>query len=124
MIAGQVLRFVLAGGFNTAATYLLYLAILPALGHRAAYVLAFVLGIGLSFLLLRHAVFARPGKRFSLLYVMGSHVLNLGLSLAVVELAVGWLRVPAWAAPLLAMALCVPVMFFVQRWIFSPHARQ
>ena len=123
MIAGQALRFVLAGGVNTAVTYLLYLALLPVLGYRTAYVLAFVLGIGLSFLLLRHAVFARPGKRFSLLYVMVSHVVNLALSLAVVELAVRWLRVPAWAAPLLAMALCVPVMFFVQRWIFSPHGR-
>lgn len=123
MIAGQALRFVLAGGVNTAVSYLLYLALLPALGYRAAYVLAFVMGIGLSFLLLRHAVFARPGKRFSLGYVAVSHLLNLGLGLTVIELAVRWWQVPAWVAPLLAVALCVPVMFFVQRWIFTPHAR-
>ena len=82
---------------------------------------AFLAGIGLSFLLLRHVVFARPGKRFSLAYVAASHGLQLVLGLAVVEAWVTWVRGPAWAAPLVAAAICVPVMFALQRWIFTPH---
>lgn len=119
MIGREALRYVLAGGVNTAVGYLLYLLMLPALGYRAAYVVAFVLGIGLSYLLLRHAVFARPGKRFSLAYVTASHMMQLALGLAVVEMAVNWMRVPAWLAPLMAVAVCVPVMFVIQRWIFT-----
>ena len=111
MIGREALRYVLAGGVNTAVGYLLYLLMLPALGYRAAYVL--------SYLLLRHAVFARPGKRFSLAYVTASHMMQLALGLAVVEVAVNWMRVPAWLAPLMAVAVCVPVMFVIQRWIFT-----
>ena len=119
MIEREALRYVLAGGANTAAGYLLYLLMLPALGYRAASVVAFVLGIGLSYLLLRRVVFARPGKRFSLAYVAASHMLQLALGLAVVEMTVRWMRVPAWLAPLIAIAVCVPLMFVIQRWIFT-----
>lgn len=121
MIAREALRYLLAGATNTLATYLLYLALLQVLHYRLAYVLAFVAGIGLSFLLLRHVVFARPGKRFSLGYVAASHGLQLGLGLAVVEAWVSWLRGPAWLAPLVAAVVCVPLMFALQRWIFTPH---
>lgn len=122
MIAREGLRYLLAGGANTLATYALYLALLRLLHYRAAYVLAFVAGIGLSFLLLRHAVFARPGKRFSLAWVAASHLLQLGLGLALVEAWVAWLHGPRWAAPLAALLVCVPLMFVLQRWIFTPHA--
>ncbi|MFT3778219.1 MAG: GtrA family protein [Ottowia sp.] len=122
MIAREALRYVLAGGANTLATYALYLVLLRAMHYRWAYLLAFAAGIGLSFLLLRHLVFARPGKRFSLAYVAASHGVQLALGLAVVEAWVAWLRGPAWLAPLAAAAVCVPVMFALQRWIFTPHA--
>ena len=68
-LAGESVRYLLAGGLNTLASYALYLALLQAMDYRAAYVLAFVAGIALSFALLRHAVFARPGRPFSLLWV-------------------------------------------------------
>lgn len=122
MIAGEALRYVLAGATNTLATYLLYLGLLQWLHYRWAYLLAFAAGIGLSFLLLRHLVFARPGKRGSLVYVAASHGLQLGLGLVVVEAWVAWWRGPAWAAPLVAVAVCLPVMFLLQRWIFTSHA--
>lgn len=62
MIAREALRYLAAGGANTAVTYALYLALLQWLDYRLAYALAFACGVGLSFLLLRHAVFARPGS--------------------------------------------------------------
>lgn len=122
MIGREIRRYLLAGGVNTVLTYGLYLALLRVLDYRWAYLLAFVAGIGLSFLLLRHLVFSRPGKRFSLAYVAASHGLQLGLGLLVVEAWVAWLHGPAWAAPLAAVAVSLPVMFAVQRWIFTGHA--
>ena len=73
-LAGESVRYLLAGGLNTLASYALYLALLQAMDYRATYVLAFVAGITLSFALLRHAVFARPGRPFSLLWVAASHL--------------------------------------------------
>ena len=122
MMAREALRYLLAGGFNTAFSYCVYLLLLRWLHYRLAYVLAFVAGVGLSFLLLRHLVFARPGKRFSLVWVGLIHGLQLALSLAVVELWVQWLHGPIALAPLVALALVVPLSFALQRWVFSPHA--
>ena len=121
MIAREVLRYLLAGGVNTVVSYGLYLALLRVLDYRTAYVLAFVAGIALSFVLLRHMVFARPGKRFSWAYVAASHGLQLVLGLAVVEAWVAWLGGPTWAAPLVAAMVSVPMLFVLQRWIFTPH---
>lgn len=122
-LAGESVRYLLAGGLNTLASYALYLALLQAMDYRAAYVLAFVAGITLSFALLRHAVFARPGRPFSLLWVAASHLLQLGLGLAVVQAWVAALHGPQWAAPLAAALAVAPFMFVLQRWIFTPHVR-
>ena len=120
MIGREVLRYGAAGGVNTVATYALYLGLLRLVDYRLAYALAFVAGIGLSFLLLRHLVFARPGKRHSLAWLAASQGLQLVLGLAVVQAWVGWLRWPDTLAPLAAIAVCVPLMFLIQRWIFTP----
>ena len=122
MIGREVLRYGAAGGVNTVATYALYLGLLRLVDYRLAYALAFVAGIGLSFLLLRHLVFARPGKRHSLAWLAASQLLQLVLGLLVVQAWVAWLQAPAWLAPLAAVVVCVPLMFILQRWIFTPHA--
>ena len=44
------------------------------------------------------------------------------LGLLVVQAWVAWLQAPAWLAPLAAVVVCVPLMFILQRWIFTPHA--
>ena len=116
------LRYLLAGGLNTVVTYALYLALLQALDYRAAYALSFVAGIALSFALLRHAVFARPGRRGSLLWVAATHLGQLALGLAVVHVWVDWLHGPAWTAPLASIAICLPLVFLAQRWVFTPYA--
>ena len=113
-------RYLLAGGFNTLATYVLYLLLLGVLDYRLAYVLSFATGVVLSFVLLRYTVFARPGQPFAFLWVSASHVLQLALGLFFVYVWVSWLRGPQWAAPLASAAVCMPLMFVVQRWIFTP----
>jgi len=113
------LRYLAAGGVNTLLSYLLYLGLLRLLDFRLAYVLAFAAGVLLSYGLLRHVVFARPGRRHALLLVAAAQLLQLGLGLCVVQCWVVWLRAPAWLAPLAAIAVCVPLIFLLQRRIFN-----
>lgn len=112
-------RYLLAGVINTGATYLLYLALLQVSSYRMAYVISFVAGMALSYLLMRFTVFRLPGRRFSPVWVGGSHLAQLGLGLAIVEIWVKLLNGPPALAALVAVALCVPLMYVVQRWIFS-----
>jgi len=116
----EALRYLAAGGFNTLLGYLLYLGLLRVLDFRLAYVLAFVFGILLSFGLLRHMVFARAGRRHALPWVAATHLLQLALGLGIVQVWVVWWGAPAWAAPLAAAAVCVPLIFLLQRWVFTP----
>jgi putative flippase GtrA len=115
-------RYLAAGALNTLLSWLLYLGLLRLLDFRLAYVLAFLAGVLVSYGLLRHVVFARPGRDHALLRVAASHLLQLGLGLAVVQLWVVWLHGPAWLAPLAATAACLPLIFLLQRRIFTPHA--
>lgn len=112
-------RYLIAGATNTGIGYLLYLALLQITSYRVAYVASFVAGIGLSYLLMRFAVFRSPGRRFSPIWVAASHLLQLALGMAVVEIWVKVLNGPPALAALAAVAVCVPLMFLVQRWIFS-----
>lgn len=122
MIRGEIGRYLVAGGVNTAVTYALYLVLLRHIDYRWAYVVAFVAGVLLSFVLLRRVVFGRPGRRHALAYVAASHGLQLLLGLLVVQAWVGWLRGPQWLAPLVAVGVCVPIVFALQRWVFTHHA--
>ena len=122
MPARYGVRYLIAGGVNTIVTYIVYLLLLTPVGYRIAYFLAFILGIGLSFLLLRRWVFSRPGKPFALLYVGLSHVAQLVLGWLVIEFWVVWMQQSQRLAPLVAVGVSVPLMFLIQRWIFSPHA--
>ena len=51
MPARYGVRYLIAGGVNTIVTYIVYLLLLTPVGYRIAYFLAFILGIGLSFVL-------------------------------------------------------------------------
>ncbi len=112
-------RYLLAGGVNTAFSYLLYLALLQVTSYRVAYLLSFVAGITLSYLLMRFAVFRAPGRRFSQVWVVASHLMQLALGMVIVEIWVKVLQGPPALAALAAVLVCVPLMFVVQRWIFS-----
>jgi len=112
-------RYLLAGAANTAFGYVLYLALLQVTSYRVAYVVSFVAGIALSYLLMRFAVFRAPGRRFSQVWVAASHLMQLALGMVIVEVWVKMLQGPPALAALAAVAVCVPLMFMVQRWIFS-----
>jgi len=118
------LRYLAAGGLNTLLSYLLYLGLLRLLDFRLAYVLAFVFGILLSYGLLRHMVFARKGRRHALRWVAATHLLQLALGLGIVQIWVVWWHALAWLAPLAAAAVCVPLIFLLQRWVFTSHDRR
>lgn len=119
----QFLRFVVAGGINTALTYGFYLLLLPLFGYLAAYSVAYVVGIVLSYWLNSVFVFHEPLNwpalaRFPLVYVV-----QYLLTAALLWVFVDALGVGERVAPLFAVAVTVPVTFLVTRIVLQGSQR-
>lgn len=113
----EIVRFVLAGLANTAASYLLYLLLLTVVSYAVSYTLAYAAGIGLSYLLNSLWVFRAPaGLRKALRWPVvcaAQYLLSAGLLLVAVDV----FRIDPRLAPLPAVALTVPVTFLLSRMI-------
>jgi len=115
--ARRLLRYLVAGGLNTGTTWLLYLALLRVVPYAAAYSLSFAAGIVLSFVLNSRFVFGVPLRWSRLIPYPGVYLVQYVLGLAVVWVVVERARLPAWSAPLIALALTVPIGFVLTRRI-------
>ncbi|OPY86318.1 MAG: GtrA-like protein [Syntrophaceae bacterium PtaU1.Bin231] len=120
----EIRRFVLAGTANTAASYLLYLLLLPVVPCAVSYTLAFAGGVVLSYVLNARWVFrvsAGPGAALRWPVVcLVQYLLGAGL----LCLAVDILGIDPRVAPLPAVALTVPVTFLLSRRILQGRQRR
>lgn len=112
-------RFLLAGAANTAATYLIYLMLLPVLGYVAAYSTCYVAGILFSYALntvfvFRTAPTARSVLLFPLVYVV-QYLVGLG----VLDGSIRYLGVPRPAALAVSIAVTIPLTFILARAVLT-----
>ena len=111
-------RFVIAGGLNTLLTYVLYLMLLQIMPYFWAYSVTYVVGIGLGYLINTFWVFKRqPSLRTAMAYPL-TYGLNYLLGAVLLWFLVEWARIPKAAAPLIIVAVSVPVMYLITRAIF------
>src|SRR2546423_1121793 len=101
----QFTRFVFAGAINTAASYAVFLVLLQFLTYLAAYTIAYVIGVAISYLLQTTFVFRTPRSiatalRFPLVYV-AQYLVGAALITVLVE---GW-GVPASIAAIFAIVV-------------------
>lgn len=115
----SAVRFLASGGFNTLVTYLAYLALLHWLPYRQSYSIAFASGIALAYVLNRYYVFRRPGGTLGPAYVAIIYIGQYLLGLAIVSAWVGWLGGPAKVAPLVAVAISLPLTYLFNASVFG-----
>ncbi len=111
-------RFLLSGAGNTAASYVVYLALLNVFSYRVSYTLAYASGIIIAYLAYRFYVFRTTGGRFGLVFVCAIYLLQYLLGLTVVYVWVEFFAGPALFAPLVAVAVTIPVTFVLNRLVF------
>lgn len=117
----QEVRFLVAGGVNTAVGYGLYLLLNLAMDYRVAYSVSFALGIVLSFVLNSVYVFRQPLRWGKLLVYPTVYALQYGVALACVWLFVDILGQPEALAPLPAIAVSLPLTYLATRFILKGH---
>ena len=113
--SSQFLRYLVAGGVNTLATYAVLVALMRVLPYLAAYTSAYVLGIALGYALQSRFVFGVPiawrtALRFPLAYIAQYAFGALLLWLLVSRMAVA----PDLAAIVVVVA-SIPVGFLLNR---------
>ncbi len=111
-------RFLVSGGFNTLFTYLVYLAALNVVSYRVSYSIAYASGILLAYVLNRIYVFKshRGARSFLLLPLV--YAVQYGLSMLILHVWVEMLGFSEKPAPLVAIALTVPVTYLLSKRIF------
>lgn len=122
-VRSRFLRFLLSGGVNTVATYAIYLALLRIIGYRAAYTIAYITGILLSYVINRVFVFrTHRGWSSALLFPLVYFAQYL-VGLATVWLWVGQLHLAQALAPLIAILVTIPLTYILSRYVFLQRDR-
>jgi len=116
---GEALRFLLAGAFNTAATYGLYLLALQVMPYRVAYTATYAIGIVLGYAINTLFVFRAPWSWKRMLAYPLVYVLQYGVGLLCLTLLVerGW--VSDRIAPLLVVVVTLPLTFLASRYLIK-----
>ena len=113
----QFARFLLVGGFNTAASYALYLALLWLIPiPEAAYTGTWIAAIAwLYFLNAKFTFRARRSARKFALFLL-AYLAQYVVGFALLEAAL-WIGIPPALAPLPGLIVTVPMLFLLMRRI-------
>ncbi|MBI6701480.1 GtrA family protein [Pseudomonas viridiflava] len=112
-------RFLMSGGFNTALTYGLYLVLLMFLSYNVSYTISYVTGILLAYTLNRFFVFKSHQGLRSVILLPLIYLVQYCLSLVILWCWVEKLGLDERLAPLVAIALTLPVTFVLSKLAFS-----
>jgi len=113
------LRFIVAGGVNTAVTYALFVALERLLPYLVAYAIAYAVGIGLSYLFNTGYVFRVRQRWTTALRYPLVYVAQFALGSAVMAILVEAFGVPPAIAALVAIAASIPFTFVASRIALS-----
>lgn len=112
-------RYLIAGALNTGLTYLLYLGLLFLMPYIWAYSLTYVAGIASGYMLNARWVFKQaPNLRTAAVYPL-SYGFNYLLGVAMLWFLVETLNLPKEIAPLVVVALSVPIIYIFTKTIFK-----
>ena len=117
------LRCLLAGGLNTAVTYLMYLALLRVTSYQISYAVAFVSGIAISYVLGRMFVFkVHQGYRSALMLPL-VYLIQYLTGAAVVWAWVDLFDQHPMLAPAISILVTVPLTYFLSKFAFVGKIR-
>nr|WP_318283421.1 GtrA family protein [Paenibacillus xylanexedens] len=117
----EFLKFLISGGINTLATYLMYLFLLLFFNYSLSYSVSYILGIFLSYYLNSVFVFQekisfRKFLKFPIVYLV-QYLVNMLLIYVLVEHAHFFVQI----VPLVAMLITVPITFLLSKLIIKSN---
>ena len=117
----EALRFLISGAINTAATYAIYIALLPMVGYSIAYSIAYVVGIALAYVLNTRFVFRVPQNIRGLLLFPLVYIAQYLVGIITLHVAVREFDVPQKFALLASIAVSIPLTYLLSRFVLKPR---
>ncbi|MEQ8201769.1 MAG: GtrA family protein [Syntrophomonadaceae bacterium] len=111
--------FGLVGAANTLTTYGLYAVLLFLFSYKVSYSLAYISGILISYYLNSRLVFREPVSLLKFIKYPIVYVVQYLLGIAVLYVAIDLLGFSPWLAPLLVIAISLPVTFILSKLIIK-----
>lgn len=108
-----------SGGVNTALTYALYLFLLMFMPYQWSYSASYVTGIFLAYALNRFFVFKSHRGLRSVLLLPLIYLVQYSLSIAILWWWVEVMVLEEKLAPLVAIAVTLPITFTLSKFAFS-----
>lgn len=119
----EFLRFLIAGGLNTAASYGLYLLLLGWCSYAVAYTVSYLFGIGLAYGLTCRFVFRHRARLATALHFPIVYGVQYVLGMALLVFFVAMLGLDPRLGPLLVVVCTVPISFFLSARVIRGSAR-
>lgn len=115
-------RFLICGAANTGLTYGLYVIFLWLLPYGWSYSLAYVLGIGISYVLNSHFVFREPVALAKFLQYPVVYLVQYVLGIIILYVCIGLLGMNKLLAPVVVIVISLPITFWLSKVIIKGRA--
>lgn len=119
----EFIRFLAGGGFNTLATYLLFLALATWINTTAAYSIAYVAGIVLSYFINAMFVFSRRTSLQTASLYPFVYLAQYLLGLGVLFIATSYFSIAKEMAMLIVIAVNTPITFVISKKVLGISKR-
>ncbi|WMT40585.1 GtrA family protein [Paenibacillus sp. D2_2] len=115
----EFLKFVISGGINTLATYLVYLLLLIFFNYSLSYTISYVSGIFLSYYLNTVFVFKEKVSfvkflKFPVVYLV-QYLINIFMLYILVE----YLHISTQIVPLIVIVVTIPITYTLSKFIIK-----
>lgn len=115
----EQLRFLIAGGLNTIASYLLYYLLNYFLSYKVAWSIAFLFGILLSYFLQSRCVFERQMSWKTFLAFPMVYLVQWIVGIVLLMILVGKFNLHENIAPFIVIIFTIPVTYALSRKIIT-----
>lgn len=119
IIKKEVSKFFAVGLMNTLITYLSYLVFLLLFNYSIAYLLSYILGIVVSFVLNSKMVFQTKMTVMKFIQYPLVYIAQFLLGLGLLNVIVSTIGVSEQIAPLIVTIVSIPVTFVISKLILS-----
>ncbi|WP_340026059.1 GtrA family protein [Paenibacillus sp. FSL K6-1096] len=115
----EFLKFVISGGVNTLATYLVYLLLLLFLNYSLSYTVSYISGIFLSYYLNTVFVFKEKMSIKKILKFPVVYLIQYFINLLMLYILVEHLHLSTKIVPLIVVIVTIPVTFVLSKLIIK-----